>query len=208
MECRHLNFWLNLTLEIVYLFRILCLNFCCISSMARSKWCEHRQLNWIWWEKGGSLVWKAHMSFLNKWRSVFPPYRVFLPLPPTSYPCPGMGLEHSAAQKIVTKLFTWLVSKLSWFWTNLSHEERMVTIAAGFTRSRYVHAQQSQAKTYKAPTTASPMPEWSYLSTLLRLSPRSASVTFLPCELLELSSDPPYFIPSPARRCYHHKMGR
>lgn len=35
-----------------------------------------------------------------------PSYKVFLPLPPTSYPRPAMGLEHGAAQKIVARLLT------------------------------------------------------------------------------------------------------
>ena len=155
--------------------------------MARSKWCEHRQLNWIWWEKV-YLVWKAHVSFINKWQPTTPPCEVFLPLTPISYPCPVMGLEHSAAQKLVAKLFTWSVSKRNSFWTNLSYDERVIYWMPEKQTCALDKARQKLPRLFPQ--------RLQYLdgaTSLLCLAsyPRAFRWPFLPREFLELSSDSP-----------------
>lgn len=92
-------------------------------------------------------------------------------------------------------------------WTNLSHEERMVTAAAGFTRSQCVHPKARRKLTRLLPQRlqcqdgpTSPLCLGSY--------PSMPWWPFLPCKFLELSSDPLHFVPFSATRCYHRKMGR
>lgn len=150
--------------SIVYVFRLLCLNFRCLSSMARLKWCEHRQLNWIWGEKEGYLVSQALRSFFEK-RVDNPPSKVVLLLPPTSYPHLAMGLESSAASIMVAKWSPGQWAPLARFeYKSVLWWKRMGTVAAGFTGNKYLIHRQRQAETYKTLRQLPPLPRWCHLS--------------------------------------------
>ena len=154
--------------------------------MARLKWCEHRQLSWIWGEKEGYLVSQALRSFFEK-RVNNPPSKVVLLLPPTSYPHLAMGLESSAASIMVAKWSPGQWAPLAGFeYKSVLWWKRMGTVAAGFTGNKYLIHRQRQAETYKTLRQLPPLPRWCHLSAV---KPPTPGFKGDPSEFLEKTSE-------------------
>ena len=154
--------------------------------MSRSKWCEHKQLHWIGWEKGGCLVSQAHLSFIEKWRSMILPARSFGHHPSLL----AMSSDGSrAARRMVAQWFTWSVSALNWFWIQIylmtkewlqllldSQESNICILDKGRQKlTRCLHKVSSSRMVLPLHSLAS--------------YPRVLGWPLLPCEFLKISSE-------------------